>query len=115
MGTRPGAVRGPYTNRDRSVTMLPADHGYPVPDMPPVKEWSDYEQALWSTYWESAQASQWGDELIPTVAALVAYQVKQMSGGTSAHENKFVSDTIEALGISPQAMKRLNWKVADHG
>lgn len=111
MGTRPGEVRGPYSNRDRAAIVLPLNHGYAVPELPPVKGWTDYERALWRTYWESPQASQWGDDLVPVVASLVAYQVKQMTGGTSAHENKYVSDTIEALGISPQAMKRLNWRI----
>ncbi|MFD4648477.1 hypothetical protein [Streptomyces sp. NPDC058441] len=115
MGTRPGANRGPYSNRDREIITLPAAHGLPVPEIPPVKEWSPYELSLWTTYWESPQASQWGDDLVPAVASLVAYQVKQMTGGTSAHENKFVADMIEALGISPQAQKRLSWKVQTDG
>ena len=38
-----------------------------------------------------------------------------MTGGTSPHENKFVTDMIEALGMAPQAQKRLNWKVQADG
>ncbi|SDM85664.1 hypothetical protein [Streptomyces wuyuanensis] len=114
MGTRPGAQRGGYVPRAaKTIRRLAMDHGYPVPDLPPVKEWTDYEQSLWAAYWQSPQAACWGDELRPVVAALVTLQAKQMVSSIAAHESKFVADTLDSLGVTPTAMARLGWELED--
>jgi hypothetical protein len=116
MGTRPGAQRGNYVPRAGKTTRrLALKHGYTVPALPPVKEWSDYERSLWDTYWQSPQAACWGDELQPVVASLVTLQARQMTTGIAAHESKFVADSLDALGITPTAMARLGWEVATDG
>ncbi len=42
----------------QKLTVLPLDHGLPVPEVPNGREWSEYERAYWIELWETPQASQ---------------------------------------------------------
>lgn len=99
-----------------ALVELPADGcTLPVPDLPQSRTWTDVEKDRWVELWESPQATQWDDSCRGTVALLVAYESRLLTGddgGTAwvAQECRYAA---EALGLTPKAMASLGWRIAD--
>jgi hypothetical protein len=87
----------------------------PVPELPRSREWNEVERARWEELWESPQATQWDDSCRGTVALLVAYESRLLSGddGGSAWVAQECRYASEALGLTPKAMASLGWRIAD--
>lgn len=93
---QPAAIRA-------ALVELPAD-GYtlPVPDIPKSREWNEVEQVRWVELCESPQATQWDDSCRGTVALLVQYETRLLSGdGGSAWVVQECRYASEALGLNP--------------
>jgi hypothetical protein len=90
-------------NRAPTAAMvdLPADGcTLPVPDLPKSRDWTDVEKDRWAELWESPQATQWDDSCRGTVALLVQYENRLLSGdnGGSAWVAQECRYAAEALG-----------------
>lgn len=105
---QPAAIRA-------ALVELPAEGcKLEVPDLPKSREWTEVETERWVELWESPQATQWDDSCRGTVALLVQYESRLLSGdgGTAwvAQECRYAS---EALGLTPKAMASLGWRISD--
>ena len=77
--------------------------------MPPGRAWSDAEQQMWSSLWESPQATQWDDSYVPIVALYVQVVCQSYAGRATAGlaaEARYLADH---LGLSPAGLKTLGW------
>ena len=110
------AYRQPSTVARAAFLELPAEGcTLPVPELPQSREWNEVETARWQELWESPQATQWDDSCRGTVALLVAYESRLLSGedGGSAWVAQECRYAAEALGLTPKAMAALGWRIAD--
>ncbi len=85
----------------------------PAPDMPAVREWSEFERQVWNDLWASPQATQWDDSNVPTVAAMIVYYVAILRGEASAWEAQEYRHSSGSLGLTPAGMKLLGWVIDD--
>lgn len=99
-----------------ALVELPAEGcTLPVPELPKSRTWTKVERDRWTELWESPQATQWDDSCRGTVALLVQYELRLLSGddgGTAwvAQECRYAS---ESLGLTPKAMASLGWRISD--
>lgn len=95
------ANRAPTAAIRAALVDLPADGcTLPVPDLPKSPDWTDVEKDRWAELWESPQATQWDDSCRGTVALLVQYEARLLSGdnGGSAWVAQECRYAAEALG-----------------
>lgn len=118
---RPRNPAAPYSRYRAGVpgqskaVVLPPKCELPVPPVPPQVEdvWTDHQKALWRSLWESPQATQWDDAAGLTVAVLVTYSQAILTGTASAWMAQEARYAAEALGLTPAAMQKLNWKIQE--
>lgn len=110
-----GSKRSRNGSRPDWVT-LPAD-GYdgPVPVWPLQHEPSTVELELWNEVWRKPQAAAWAnDGYERVVARYVAVTVlAEDPVSPSAALLSEVRQLEDRLGLSPMAMKRLQWEVGE--
>ncbi len=102
----------------RQITMLPASGcKLPVPTIPKtVKDaWSPEQKRRWKELWQSPQATQWDESYSGTVALLVAYESKLLTGDGSAWMAQEARYAADALGLTPKAMNALGWRIGMDG
>jgi len=102
-------------NKPAEVRALPADgRSGPAPRWPLPGEHSDLESEMWGQLWSTPQAVAWeslGWTRVVARYARVAVQAELGAGGaTILSECRQLEDR---LGLSPMAMKRLQWQVED--
>lgn len=86
----------------------------PVPDLPRSREWTDIEKERWQELWTSPSATQWDEQCRGTVALLVQYESRLLTGdGGSAWVAQECRYAAEALGLTPKAMASLGWRITD--
>ena len=84
--------------------------------MPPSRRWNDAHRALWQRLWTSPQAWMWDDaSYAQTVAMYVSHAVKVMTGTAAAWQAQEARHLGNALGLSPQGMHALGWRLAAPG
>ncbi|UQA95261.1 hypothetical protein [Streptomyces halobius] len=95
------------------ITVLPLDHGLPVPDMPEGREWSEHERVYWRELWETPQASQWDDSTAGIVSAVVVYWSAILAGTASNTQHMEYRHLTKSLGLTPEGMRALGWVTGD--
>jgi hypothetical protein len=75
----------------------------PIPDLPPIYEWSEDTRRWWKTAWRSPMASQWivaGDA--ETLAILALVRQRFLEGDTRVAVAREVRQLTDDFGLSPQ-------------
>lgn len=104
--------RPPSPAQRAALVMLPVQCDEPIPKMPPMRAWSRHERARWRELWQSPQATQWDETVSGTVALLVSYESRLLSGdGGAAWVAQEARHAAEALGLTPKSMAALGWAV----
>lgn len=114
---KPHSRYGPNRGRDREAetVYLPLEHGYEVPPLPKGREWSESEKEMWQDLWESPQASQWIDSVVPTVATYVVLVGQVLAGTANGTVAKEARQMADALGLTPSGMATLGWRLESNG
>lgn len=109
------AHRRPVSSGPRSALIdLPATGcTLPVPKLPPGRIWTTAERARWRELWQSPQATQWDDTCRGTVAVLIAYESAIWDGTASAWQAQECRYASQALGLTPQALVALGWRIVE--
>lgn len=113
----PGPAPNPNarrTNARPDWVTLPAE-GYQgdVPSWPLMNDPSESERGLWLTLWRTPQASQWiRGQYERVVARYVAVVALSEIEPTAALLGE-VRQMEDRLGLSPMALKRLQWEIPD--
>lgn len=103
-----------YRDGKGGIVRLPASGcDLPVPDMPPGRDWTDYERELWGTIWSSPQATQFDDVYVPAVAAYIAHSTAIYAGKSSAWEAAEFRHLGDKLGLTPAGLMGLGWVIGD--
>lgn len=117
----PGPPANPYSRRSlkggrsaAGVTYLPAA-GYdgPVPAWPLDTDPSSVELEVWGELWRTPQAAEWargGYERVVGRLAMLMVVVEDPSRPSAALLGE-VRQLEDRLGLSPVAMRRLQWEV----
>ncbi|MFJ3706870.1 hypothetical protein [Streptomyces sp. NPDC090053] len=110
--------RNPHSPHSRyreaqRITVLPLDHGLPVPDIPEGRNWSEHERTYWKELWETSQASQWDDSTAGIVAAVVVYWSAILAGTASNTQHMEYRHLTKDLGLTPEGMRTLGWVMGD--
>ncbi|PGH49939.1 hypothetical protein CRI70_14830 [Streptomyces sp. Ru87] len=95
--------------------VLPPYCDLPVPPVPPHVEdlWDDAQRARWESLWESPQANLWDSSAAATVAVLVTYERAILEGTASAWQAQEWRYASAALGLTPEALQKLNWTIQE--
>lgn len=96
-------------SRYKGLVELPWEHGLPVPDMPPGREWSETEGEQWRQWWSSPQAAMWDESFVPSVAVMLTYYGKILDGSATRDHLTEYRQLAGALGLTAEGMKRLGW------
>ncbi|MGW7364813.1 hypothetical protein ACWGI8_15620 [Streptomyces sp. NPDC054841] len=96
-------------SRYKGLVELPWEHGLPVPDMPPEREWSETEGEQWRQWWSSPQAAMWDESFVPSVAVMLTYYGKILDGSATRDHLTEYRQLAGALGLTAEGMKRLGW------
>lgn len=93
---------------------LPSD-GYdgPLPEWPLMNEPSDYESVLWRDTWRLPQAVMWADKGLDRVVARYVMACAIVEMETTAGMMSEIRQLEDRLGLSPMALKKLQWIIAE--
>lgn len=94
-------------------TVLPAEHTGGVPEWPLRTDMSASEVDLWESLWRKPQAKMWslgGYERVVARYVIVTVIAEDPSSPNAALLSE-VRQLEDRLGLSPMAMKRLQWEV----
>jgi len=103
------------TNATIAMTQLPSEGRQGDPPAWPLAD-TGCDEELWGKLWSTPQAAEWerlGFGVVQVVARYVVLLAEANIGEPkAAAEARQIEDR---LGLSPQAMLRLRWEVADDG
>lgn len=102
-----------YRSKLSTAVELPPECSRPAPPVPPGRDWSESERELWGELWRSPQACQWAEANITAVAMYVAHSSAVLSGEASAWQAQEARHLGDRLGLTPQGMSALGWRVAE--
>ncbi len=107
----------PHSRHRQSATLveLPAECALPAPRLPRGRKWSPAERALWRELWSSPQATQWDDSYVPAVAQYVVHSVAVIGGQASAWMAQEARHLGDRLGLTPQGLTSLGWRLQEAG
>lgn len=114
----PGPAPSPFARRKNERpdwVRIPAD-GYsgPVPEWPLPSAPDDAQRDAWLELWRSPQAAVWAVEgYARMVARYVVMLVESEVPGAKSTLLGEVRQMEDRLGLSPMAMKRLQWEIGD--
>lgn len=111
-----GAVPQKYVRRRNARPeweQLPAEYDGPVPEWPLRTERSDSEIDLWESLWSKPQAKMWALGRYERVVAryVIVTVIAEDPSSPNAALLSEVRQLEDRLGLSPMAMKRLQWEV----
>ena len=117
----PGPPPNKYAKRRNARpdwVVLPID-GFdgPIPNWPLAIEMDDAMSDLWLSIWRTPQAAMWANSGVDRVVARYVVAVTraedpETTNGKLLEESRHLEDR---LGLSPMAMKRLQWELDDSG
>lgn len=111
----PGPAPSPNARRRNARPewrVLPAEGREGDPPDWPIGKGTTAERALWAELWSSPQAIAWADlGWVRVVARYCRLLVKAERGGAAASLLSEVRQLEDRLGLTPMAMKRLQWEV----
>jgi len=89
------------------------------PEMPPPPafvtedgEWSMRAIDLWNRLWKSPQSTKWQPDLHPMLERYMLMTERMwLSGMYTPGELTALQKIEEAMGLTPQAMRHLNWRI----
>lgn len=93
---------------------LPPDGYAGVVPVWPVGEATDQEADLWLELWRTPQAEAWSElGWTRVVARYARLLIEQENGATNAALLAEIRQMEDRLGLSPMAMRRLQWEVVE--
>lgn len=111
----PGPAADPFSRksqsgRNGSWIELPSD-GYDgaLPDWPLAEPMDDSEHDLWHEVWRTPQAAMWAQRGLDRVVARYVRVTIRAEAGTSGALLAEVRQLEDRLGLSPMALKKLQW------
>lgn len=69
-------------------------------------------KALWAHWWGSPMATMWGEFDAPVLERLLVLTARSWKGDATAAELSEVRQLEDRFGLSPQARRKLYWRVA---
>lgn len=117
----PGPMSNPTKPHSRhrergQVLVLPSEGcDLPPPALPAGRKWTAAHTTLWRSLWASPQAVMWDDSFASAVAMYVAHTVAVVSGKASAWQAQEARHLGDRLGLTPQGMHALGWRLAEPG
>ncbi|MET8818234.1 hypothetical protein [Streptomyces rochei] len=66
---------------------------------------------MWTSLWESPQATQWYDAYVPFIATYVQTVCQILSGTATAGLAQEVRHMADHLGLSPAGLRTLGWQM----
>jgi len=109
--SRYGTRRSPGAAQPSATITLPPECPLDPPPMPDGVDWTDAQRSRWSSLWKSPQAFMWDETAAGTVAVLITYESAILDGRASAWQAQEYRYACTALGITPEAMQRLGWRI----
>ncbi|MGW6541909.1 hypothetical protein ACWGBH_03485 [Streptomyces massasporeus] len=106
--------RGGIASQAKEI-VLPPECPYDPPPVPAhvADSWDEAQHARWDDLWRSPQATQWDQAAASTVAVLVTFEREILTGNASAWQAQEWRYASAALGLTPEAMQKLNWRIGD--
>ncbi|MFI0219145.1 phage terminase small subunit [Streptomyces lydicus] len=105
--------RGGAASATSKLITLPPECPYDPPPVPAYVDWDDHQRARWVDLWKSPQATQWDQAAAAVVAVLVTYEKAILTGNASAWMAQEWRYASTALGLTPEALQKLNWTIGD--
>lgn len=100
----------------RGLVVLPLEGcSLPAPKLPTGRKWSAAERRMWRELWSSPQAVQWDDSAALPVSMLVVYHSAVLAESASAWQAAEARYLSDKLGLTPQGMVALGWRIAEPG
>ncbi|MFD5384511.1 hypothetical protein ACFWMG_05950 [Streptomyces sp. NPDC127074] len=95
------------------AVVLPPECPYDPPPVPACVDWDDDQRARWDDLWKSPQATMWDQSAAVVVAVLVTDERAILTGSASAWQAQEWRYATTALGLTPEALQKLNWTIGD--